>query len=605
VREDPDYLATNSDIRSELCVPITTRKRVIGVVNVESTQPNHYSESDERMLVAVAGELGIAIEKILLLEAERGRRRELEVLNEISAAVREAHNRDDLLEAVLDRILDVLDCQGAGMAFRDLVDGSMLVEQGRGQWEAARGLRLPAGAGIGEQVAASQQTYVTADTRTDPLLYRQGFIKATPCLLCLPLVVEGQTISLLYLGRSTPFQPNDITLAESMGNIVAGALHRIQLNHKTEEQLARLTGLRTIDQSILSASDLTNTLDVLLEKVTSLLQVDAADIFLYDPASRILRIGNECGYAPALGHRVILRLGESHAGKAALEQAMEFIPDLSQIEDSMTARLREIGETFTSYVALPLMAKDHLKGVLQLFHRTRLEPTADWMEFLKALGDQAAIAIDNAMLFDSQQKSHLSLIQAYEDTIDGWSRALDLRDRETEGHSQRVSQLTIQLAKQLGIPEKELPHIRRGAQLHDIGKMAIPDSILHKPGPLTADEWDIMRRHPLYALDFLYPIDFLQPSLEIPYSHHEKWDGTGYPQGLYGEDIPLSARVFAVVDVWDALTHNRPYRPAWPVEKALDYLRNQRGLHFDPRVVDAFLSMGPTRTPEQILPHDP
>ena len=183
------------------------------------------------------------------------------------------------------------------------------------------------------------------------------------------------------------------------------------------------------------------------------------------------------------------------------------------------------------------------------------------------------------------------LLSAYEATIDGWSHALDLRDRETEGHSRRVTQLTIKLAQTVGMSDEEIMHIRRGALMHDMGKIGIPDSILHKPAQLSDEEWTIMRKHPQLAYDMLYPIEYLHPALVIPLNHHEKWDGTGYPRGLKGEEIPIAARLFAVVDVWDALTSDRPYRPAWSEDEALTYIREQSGKHFDPQVVELFFKV--------------
>ena len=183
------------------------------------------------------------------------------------------------------------------------------------------------------------------------------------------------------------------------------------------------------------------------------------------------------------------------------------------------------------------------------------------------------------------------LTSAYDATIEGWSRALDLRDRETEGHCRRVTDLTLALAQAMGLPSADLVQIRRGALLHDIGKMGIPDAILLKPGPLDDREWEIMRRHPVYAYEMLSPIEFLRPALAIPYCHHEKWDGTGYPHGLCGEEIPLSARLFAVVDVWDALCSNRPYRPGWSLDKVRAQISAGAGTHFDPQIVKAFLAL--------------
>ncbi len=248
-------------------------------------------------------------------------------------------------------------------------------------------------------------------------------------------------------------------------------------------------------------------------------------------------------------------------------------------------------ENFLSYFGLPLIAKGKVKGVLEVFHRVPLHPYSEWLDFLNTLAGQAAIAIENTTLFENLQQSNRELSQAYDATIEGWSRALDLRDKETEGHTQRVTEMTNHLARRFDFTEEELSHMRWGALLHDIGKMGVPDNILLKPEPLTETEWITMRKHPEYAYDVLKPIDFLAPALDIPYYHHEKWDGTGYPRGMKGEEIPMAARLFAVVDVWDALRSDRPYRPAWSEEETLVYIREQAGRHFDPQVVEAFLKM--------------
>lgn len=189
------------------------------------------------------------------------------------------------------------------------------------------------------------------------------------------------------------------------------------------------------------------------------------------------------------------------------------------------------------------------------------------------------------------EEAHTKLLSAYDATIEGWSRAMDLRDKETEGHTQRVTSLTEKLAKLAHMSDEDLINMRRGSLLHDIGKMGVPDSILHKPDKLTDEEWVVMRQHPQYAFEMIQPIEYLRPSLDIPHYHHEKWDGSGYPQGLKGEAIPLSARIFAIIDVWDALTSDRPYRQAWDKQRALDYIREQSGKHFDPHVVDLFHNM--------------
>jgi putative nucleotidyltransferase with HDIG domain len=246
-------------------------------------------------------------------------------------------------------------------------------------------------------------------------------------------------------------------------------------------------------------------------------------------------------------------------------------------------------EGFISHFAVPLITKGEVKGVLEIFNRSRLNPDREWLDFLETLGGQTAIAIENSMLLQDLQRSNFELAIAYDATIEGWSRALDLRDRETEGHTQRVTEMTLKLARKIGMSDERLVLIRRGALLHDIGKMGIPDYILHKPDELTEEEQYIIRKHPQLAYDMLEPIAYLRDALNIPYCHHEKWDGTGYPRGLSRTQIPLEARLFAIVDVWDAITTDRPYRQSWPREKALDYIREQSGKYFDPHLLEIFL----------------
>jgi len=248
-------------------------------------------------------------------------------------------------------------------------------------------------------------------------------------------------------------------------------------------------------------------------------------------------------------------------------------------------------EGFESFYSVPLIAKGEIKGLLDVFHRSPLLFDQNWLDFLEMIANRASIAIDNTMMLEELNRTNVELALAYDTTLEGWSKALDMRDRETEGHSQRAAKITVKIARKLGISEEEIIHIRRGALLHDIGKMGIPDSILLKPGPLDEEEWRIMRSHTKLAFDLLSPIAYLRPAMDIPVYHHERFDGSGYPQGLKGEEIPLAARIFAVVDVWDALTSDRPYRKAWTQKKALSYIKEQEGILFDPQVVEIFLEL--------------
>jgi putative nucleotidyltransferase with HDIG domain len=246
-----------------------------------------------------------------------------------------------------------------------------------------------------------------------------------------------------------------------------------------------------------------------------------------------------------------------------------------------------------SILCAPLKIKNDLIGVIYVDNRARAGIfQAQDQSLITAFADQAAVAIDNAQLFDDLQAKNRELEEAYQATLEGWVSALDMRDKETEGHTQRVTVLTQRLARFMGVGDDDLIHITRGALLHDIGKMAIPDSILLKPGALTDEERELIKQHPKYAYDMLKRIEFLLPAIDIPYCHHEKWDGTGYPRGLKEENIPFAARLFPVIDVWDALTSDRPYRKGLPRDEVRDRIQADSGKHFDPRVVDAFLQMG-------------
>jgi putative nucleotidyltransferase with HDIG domain len=293
---------------------------------------------------------------------------------------------------------------------------------------------------------------------------------------------------------------------------------------------------------------------------------------------------------------------------------------LMMVKERFQSKVRRVGEGLTGWVAqhgiavrsgelsrdvrylaivpglhsglyVPMKIGDEIMGIISIESELPDAFTQADERMVGTLAAQAAVALDNIRLFEDLQKSNDRIFQAYDDTILGWSNALDLRDKETEGHTQRVTALTEELAREMGISKAEIIHIRRGALLHDIGKMGVPDRILLKPDQLTDDEGVIMREHPVHAYNLLSPIEFLHPALNIPHYHHERWDGSGYPEGLKGEQVPLEARIFAIIDVYDALTSDRPYRPGWPKEKAIEYICEQSGANFDPKVVEAFIKL--------------
>jgi len=357
---------------------------------------------------------------------------------------------------------------------------------------------------------------------------------------------------------------------------------RKQSEEALAHRLAELEAVGEISAALRTTQDRFDLQSVILDRLFELLRADGAAFAMRDSTSYETELESAIGLM-ATARRARFATGEGVSGHVVLTG--EFHRDPAADLGVALARPEWRGRT-RALVCAPLIAQTERIGVLWL---SRPEPFSDHeARLIAAIADIAANAIKRATLMEQSQRDALNLALAYEDTIEGWSRALDLRDHETEGHSLRVTDLTVRLAQEAGLPEDEIAHVRRGALLHDIGKMGVPDSILLKPCPLNAAELAIMRRHPVHAYNMLGPIAYLRPALDIPYRHHEKWDGTGYPDGLRGDAIPFAARLFAIVDVWDALTSDRPYRAAWTPDQALAYIHEQRGRHFDPDTVDLF-----------------
>ncbi len=405
-----------------------------------------------------------------------------------------------------------------------------------------------------------------------------------------PMILKDGVYGVLTVySDSVGFFNEDLKeIFQVMANIAASALENAFLFEESQKKLKMLQALRNIDLAITGSLDPNLTLNVILNEVIHALEVDAATFLKLNTWTKELEYVAGRGL---IGHRIkdrVVRLGEGIAGKSALEKRILWLEKFDEAEPRLDV-FEEEG--FVSYVAAPLISKGRILGVLELFARKPLEIKEDWLSFLEALTNQLAIALDNLELLTDLEKANVKLFQAYESTIEALAKALELKDRETEGHSERVVALTLKIAKKLGLEGDDLLNIRRGALLHDLGKLAIPDSVLLKPDKLTDEEWEIMKKHPVYAFELLSKIEYLRPALDIPYYHHERWDGSGYPKGLKGEEIPLPARIFAVVDVYDALTHDRPYRKAWSEEEAIEYIKRESGRLFDPKVVKAFLEV--------------
>lgn len=598
VNHDKDYLNWRSATKSEIAVPIIVNHEVFGVLNAESSEEDYYNQEDLALLTSIARQMALAVERIQLRQNQLQRNKELSALYETSLAVSNIMEAQTLYEKVFLQIDHIFQPDAFLLALYDNFDESTTIayaiEEGQPLTELLNQRFDNKNSGLLGWIMNNNKTRRYADMTIEKLPVdspQQG--KPIRSWMGVPLINKGEMIGAISVQcfKADVYSESHQRLLESMAAQLAVALANVRLIEQAQNQVERLAALHDIDTAINSSLDIRVIMNILLDQVIQRLQVDAAVVLLLDQRSRQLEFTADRGFRTHDIEKYSIGVGEDLSGQKAFEQHL-----VQALDEGVTGEKPGYAEImqkegFESFYSVPLIAKGQIKGVLDVFHRAPLNPDQEWFNFLETLAGQAAIAIDNTTLLEDLNNTNIDLTQAYDTTLEGWSRALDMRDHETEGHTRRVAEITIKIARQMGIPEHELIHIRRGALLHDIGKMGIPDKILLKPGPLDEHEWKIMRSHAKRAYDLLHPIEYLRPALEVPLHHHEKFDGTGYPDKLKGNKIPLPARIFTVVDVWDALTSDRPYRKAWTAKKALDYIRNQSGKHFDPEVVKVFLDL--------------
>ncbi len=371
--------------------------------------------------------------------------------------------------------------------------------------------------------------------------------------------------------------------------LVSDITEHKQTEKEAMHRLAELEAIYHISTALRTAQTLDEMLPILLDKTLSVFHTDTGSIWLYNAEQNKLTASVSRGWFKQIIEIPSITKEEIAGWVFSNNEpyiTREFASD-TRICESARAQV----PTGWGGICIPIRAMNQIIGMLFVAVKLPREIQSDEIHLLTTLAEMAGNAIHRTRLHEDVLRYAAELEAAYDSTIEGWSRALELRDRETEGHTLRVTEITLRLARAMGMNENELVHLRRGALLHDIGKMGVPDSILLKPDKLTDEERKIMQQHPKLAYEMLASIKYLQPALDIPYCHHEKWDGSGYPRGLKGKEIPLAARIFAVVDVWDALMSDRPYRPAWPKDKVIQYIREQAGIHFDPEVVEHFLQL--------------
>jgi putative nucleotidyltransferase with HDIG domain len=559
---------------------------------LDSLIPHAYSTSNAVLAQTFAYHAAAAISNASLYEETRRRLHELEVINRISSTLRSSITEDQMLPELLRETLNALGTTSGSIWLCEKTTDRIKQTASMGWFTGIRVTQAHKDDDLAGHIFKSEKPYFVLDFSNEEAVpennrasYPKGWSGAG-----IPIRTSTEMIGVFIVAVQHPRQlsRSEFNLMETIAEMAGNAIHRARLFTHSEQQVDRLTALRDVDIAISSSFDLRTTLDVIIDHVVNQLRVDAARILLYNPHTQTLDLSVARGFHSISKQDLHQRLSQSLAGNSALENRMMVLPDLRE-SDPVPDNFRQ--EEFQSYFNVPLNAKGQIKGVLEVFMRKVFSPAPDWLEFLRSLGGQTAIAIDNAQLFTNLQRSNVELELAYDTTLEGWGKALEIRDQETEGHTQRVTEMTLKLARSLGFDGDDLIQIRRGALLHDIGKMGIPDEILRKPGTLSEQEWVIMRKHVDFAFALLNPINYLQKALDIPYCHHERWNGNGYPRGLKGEEIPVSARIFALIDVWDALLSDRPYRSAWARDKVIEYIKEQSGIQFDPNITEVFMEL--------------
>jgi PAS domain S-box-containing protein len=556
------------------------------LVSIVDITERKQAEKEMRRLITDLRNLG---------EAEKKSRLFAEALANNVISIKSSLNTDDILDSIITNIHNVLSSDAVNIML--IHEDKVRMVRSRGykegdliSWVKEKQHNLMELKTL-KEVIRSKEYRITPNTEKskDWVTFPEtAWIKSN---IIAPIMDEDTVIGFVNLDCATPdfYTEEHARQLTAFTDQVSTALTNARLYESTRQRLNRMQAMTQIDQAINSSLDLNVSLEIVLIQAKEQLHADAVDILLLDYASNSLVFSKAKGFKTDEIRKAKLTIGSGLPGKSVLERITVSIPDLRTAAESHFKNLLIEREGFVSYYCVPLITKGQLKGVLEVYFRQTFQADQEWKEFLETLAQQTAIAINNAELLTSLHVSNIELLNAYEATLKGWVDALDMRDHETEGHTLRVTDYSLNLARRMDIKGTELVSFQRGALLHDIGKVAVPDAILNKPGPLTDEEWVVMRRHPLHAHTLLSKSKYLLPALDIPYCHHEKWDGTGYPNGLKGEVIPLAARIFAIVDVWDALISDRPYRKAWSKSKALDYIKEQSGKHFDPEVVREFL----------------
>jgi HD-GYP domain-containing protein (c-di-GMP phosphodiesterase class II)/PAS domain-containing protein len=530
----------------------------------------------------------------ILGEEEKNNRIFAEALARNALTLNSSLNTNEIMDAIIQNIDSVIPSDSLSIM---LIEGDTFkfvrtkgyAEKGLAEWVQHKKFKIDEIASVAD-IIRTKKHILTSDCETDAswtVIAETAWIKSN---IMAPLLADGRVIGFLNIDSTTRgfFNEENAKKLVSFTDQISTALKNAHLFEDLRKRMNRMQAMTQIDQAINSSLDLNISLEIILMQAREQLRADGVDILLVDDINQRLVFSKARGFKTDVINKTNLRLGTGLPGNAVLERSIVSIPDLETATESFFKNVLIEQEGFKSYYCVPLVTKGQLKGVMEIFFKQHFQADQEWLEFLGTLAQQSAIAINNAELLNSLQAGQFDLVNAYENALQGWSDSIENQIGGNKGNPQRVVEAAVKIAEKMGMNRTDLANFKRGAMLHDIGNAAIPASLLGKPGALTEDEWQIIRTHPLQARTMLTKSKYLANAMDIPCFHHEKWDGSGYPQGLKAEAIPLAARIYSVADAWDALTSDRPYRKAWSMLKTMKYIHAQSGIAFDPTVVNAF-----------------
>jgi HD-GYP domain-containing protein (c-di-GMP phosphodiesterase class II) len=512
----------------------------------------------------------------------------LERISTLLSALRASPSREQILRSAVDLLRQTVPAESILLVGYSAENKNASILHASGAWSSLDGTVLEYG-------RTQESGDVSVRLHGAPLQSALERRAPSMSLWNTPLRSRNRILGSLWLGRTSDgpsaFSAQERRTAAMIADIAAGGLLQSVLDDRVARHQSQIHAMQSVERAITSSMDLMVTLNVFLDHATDQLAADAASILLLDAQSRDLTLAASRGFRMNNRPPSRIRTDHSLASQASLERKITSLEGTRTGDPALANQPLMREEGFTAYFAAPLIAHGSVKGVLEIFLRSPRAPDPEWTDLLEMLALQGAIAVDNSDSYQTLQRTNSELARTCDAAIEGWARAVDLRAREAEGHSLRVSELSVRTAEKMGMPPDQMLSLRRGALLHDIGKIGIPDRILWKPEALSEEEWRLMRQHPRMAEQLLAPAEFLRSALDIPKFHHERWDGSGYPYGLAGDDIPLAARVFSVIDVWDSMQSRRPFREPWSESDSIQYLRQASGRQFDPMVVNSFLQI--------------